>query len=145
MSQLRKYYLARDRRPIFHSVILAGVYDIKNLKQKIRPDSEHQYNSPWNIAATFNIDMSFSKSDIAGMLKDYAEDRHINMNVSEIAGLIYDYTSGYPFLVSRLCKLMDETVSQTDCLGSADAAWTNQGFFEAERILLSEKIPCLNP
>jgi hypothetical protein len=83
--------------------------------------------------------MSFSKSDIAGMLKDYAEDRHINMNVSEIAGLIYDYTSGYPFLVSRLCKLMDETVSQTDCLGSADAAWTNQGFFEAERILLSEK------
>ncbi len=28
---------------------LAGVYDIKNLKLKLRPGSEHQYNSPWNI------------------------------------------------------------------------------------------------
>ncbi len=28
---------------------LAGVYDIKNLKLKLRPESEHQYNSPWNI------------------------------------------------------------------------------------------------
>ena len=141
LAQLRNYYLERDTlgTKTFHSVILAGVYDIKNLKRKIRSEESHSVNSPWNIAATFNIDMSFSKSDIAGMLKDYAEDRHINMNVSEIAGLIYDYTSGYPFLVSRLCKLMDETVSQTDCLGSADAAWTNQGFFEAERILLSEK------
>lgn len=37
--------------PTFHSVILAGVYDIKNLKLKIRPEEEHKYNSPWNIAA----------------------------------------------------------------------------------------------
>ena len=32
LAQLRGYYLVRERRPIFHSVILAGVYDIKNLK-----------------------------------------------------------------------------------------------------------------
>ena len=51
LAQLRSYYLKRDKMPIFHSVILAGVYDIKNLKLKLRPDSEHQYNSPWNIAA----------------------------------------------------------------------------------------------
>lgn len=25
-----------------------------------------------------------------------------------MAGLLYDYTSGYPYLVSRLCKLIDE-------------------------------------
>ena len=49
LAQLRVYYLNRESRPIFHSVILAGVYDIKNLKLKIRPDEEHQYNSPWNI------------------------------------------------------------------------------------------------
>lgn len=45
LAQLRGYYLDREKRPIFHSVILAGVYDIKNLKLKIRPDEEHQYNS----------------------------------------------------------------------------------------------------
>lgn len=51
LSMLRKYYIKRKKKPIFHSVILAGVYDIKNLKLKIRPDEDRQYNSPWNIAA----------------------------------------------------------------------------------------------
>ncbi len=62
LAQLRSYYLSRDKTPIFHSVILAGVYDIKNLKLILRPDSEHQYNSPWNIAAKFKINMSFPLS-----------------------------------------------------------------------------------
>ena len=62
LAQLRRYYLNRENQPTFHSVILAGLYDIKNLKLKIRPDSEHQYNSPWNIAAAFDVDMSFSQN-----------------------------------------------------------------------------------
>ena len=53
LAQLRGYYLNRKNRATFQSVILAGVYDIKNLKLKIRPDEAHQYNSPWNIAADF--------------------------------------------------------------------------------------------
>lgn len=47
--------------PMFHSVILAGVYDIKNLKLKFRSESEHQYNSPWNIATNFNIDIDTTR------------------------------------------------------------------------------------
>ena len=45
----------------------------KSLQQilKIRPENEHQYNSPWNIAADFNIDMSFSIGAIESMLKEY--------------------------------------------------------------------------
>ena len=46
LSQLRGYYLNRENNPIFHSVILAGVYDVKNLKLKLRDDREYQYNSP---------------------------------------------------------------------------------------------------
>ncbi len=69
LAQLRGYYLDRERRSIFHSVILAAVYDIKNLKQKIRPDEAHQYNSPWNIAAEFKLHMSFSAKQIAAMLE----------------------------------------------------------------------------
>lgn len=38
LSQIRGYYLNRDAEPAFQSVILAGVYDIKNLKRKIRPE-----------------------------------------------------------------------------------------------------------
>lgn len=58
LAQLRGYYLRREDTPTFHSVILAGVYDIKNLKLKLRSESEHQYNSPWNIAADFKVNMS---------------------------------------------------------------------------------------
>ena len=32
LAMLRKYYMKRKKRPIFQSVILAGVYDVKNLK-----------------------------------------------------------------------------------------------------------------
>jgi hypothetical protein len=38
LAMLRKYYIKRRKKTVFHSVILAGVYDIKNLKLKIRSD-----------------------------------------------------------------------------------------------------------
>ena len=139
LAQLRAMYLVRDIQPAFKSVILADVYDVKNLKQKIRPDQDHKYNSPWNIAADFEIDMSFSKDGIAGMLLEYENDYHTGMNVDEMAGWIYDYTSGYPFLVSRLCQLMDRNISQKMEYGSKQAVWTKKGFNEVVRMLLSEK------
>ena len=76
LGMLRDKYLKRAKRPTFQSVILAGVYDIKNLKLKIREENEHRYNSPWNIAADFRVDMSFSADDIAGMLSEYEADHH---------------------------------------------------------------------
>ena len=42
LAQLRDYYLDRKQTAVFQSVILAGVYDIKNLKQKIRPEEVHK-------------------------------------------------------------------------------------------------------
>lgn len=139
LAQLRAQYIRRFQQPAFWSVILAGVYDIKNLKQKLRPENEHKYNSPWNIAADFKVDMSFSKDGIAGMIQEYDNDYLLGMNIDEMAGLLYDYTSGYPFLVSRLCQLMDEDVSIQKEYGSKKTTWTKKGFLEAVRILLSEK------
>lgn len=139
LAQLRAYYIDRDIQPTFHSVILAGVYDIKNLRRKLRPEDGHKQNSPWNIAADFNVDMSFSKADIAGMLNEYEADYHTGMNIDEMAGLLYDYTSGYPFLVSRLCKLMDEEVCKEEIFQSGNAVWTKDGFVEAVKLILSEQ------
>lgn len=113
LAQLRAYYLKRKRTTTFQSVILAGVHDIRNMKQKIRVDFDHKTNSPWNIAADFLVDMSFSKSDITGMLVEYECDYHAGMDIDKMSSLIYDYTAGYPFLVSRLCKLMDERLIGT--------------------------------
>ena len=139
LAQLRAYYIDRDVQPSFQSVILAGVYDVKNLKRKIRTEDDHKVNSPWNIAADFNVDMSFSKEEIAGMLCEYEEDHHTGMDVKEMSGLLYDYTSGYPFLVSRLCKLMDQEVIGRDGFETEKAVWTEKGFCEAVRMLLTEK------
>ena len=61
LGMLRNKYLLRNKEGMnstFHSVILAGVYDVKNLKLKIRPDEEKKYNSPWNIAADFQADFA---------------------------------------------------------------------------------------
>ena len=112
LALLRSYYLKRKNKTIFHSVILAGVYDIKNLKLKIRPDAEHQYNSPWNIAADFDINMNFSAAQIRTMLEEYEEDNRTGMDVSAMAEEIYQYTSGYPYLVSALCKILDEKLPE---------------------------------
>lgn len=41
LGMLRDKYLQRKKLPTFQTVILASVYDIKNLKLKVRPQSEH--------------------------------------------------------------------------------------------------------
>jgi hypothetical protein len=132
LAQLRRYYLNRTEMSTFQSVILAGVHDIRNLRQKIRLDAEHKHNSPWNIASPFDIDMSFSVQDIAGMLTDYDNDHHTGMDIEKISQLIYDYTSGYPVLVSHICKTNDEMLGK-------DIRWTSEGIVQATGILISTK------
>ena len=129
LRMLRKKFLNRVICPTFQSVILSGVYDIKNLKLKVRPESEHQYNSPWNIAIPFKNDMSFSVEEISQMLSDYETDHKTGMNISEIASLIHDYTSGYPLLTSKICLLIDEE----------NLGWNLEGVLKAVKIILIEK------
>ena len=139
LSQLRGYYIDRDQSPTFQSVILAGVYDIKNLKSKLHLEEKHRMNSPWNIAVDFKVDMSFSVKEISGMLEDYERDHKTGMNIGEMTEFIYESTSGYPFLVSKICKTIDEEVAGGAEYPDEKRAWTYAGYLEAERILLGEK------
>ena len=77
LGMLRNKYLFQEQKQdySFHSVILAGVHDVKNLKAKLRPDEERKYNSPWNIAVDFEVDMDFNVKEIMTMLADYKKDR----------------------------------------------------------------------
>ncbi len=108
LAMLRDKYLAQDDRKTFHSIVLAGVHDIKSLKIKINPDTKGKLNSPWNIAAEFTVDMNLQPEEIKPMLDEYAADRGVKMDTSHIANRLFYYTSGYPFLVSKLCKMFDE-------------------------------------
>lgn len=141
LALLRGYYLERKIRPTFQSVILAGVYDIKSLKLKMRSEDEHKYNSPWNIAANFDIDMNFSENQIQTMLLEYEADNHTGMNVETISKCIYEYTSGYPYLVSAICKWIDEKIYGTKEFQCLADAWTEEGIRLAVRNILDEQLP----
>ena len=139
LSTLREKFLARKagKDYTFHSVILAGVYDIKNIKlnmmrEGIYTPSETEdkiYNSPWNIAEDFLVNMSFDPSEIASMLSEYEADHGTGMDIGAIAAEIHVYTSGYPFLVSRICKHIDE---------KSNRDWTVEGVQSAIKIMLTE-------
>lgn len=138
LAGLREGYINRDTKnmPAFQSVILAGVTDVKHLKSKIRDGDQHKINSPWNIAADFDIDMSLSEKGIQGMLDEYEADHHTGMDTGAIARQIREYTNGYPYLVSRICQLIDERVAKI--LGDSSGAWTSRGLDEAVKLLLAE-------
>ena len=136
----RGYYLDRENNPTFHSVILAGVYDIKNLKLKLSPEADHHYNSPWNIAANFNIEMNFSANQIAGILLEYESDHHMQMNIQMIADEIYSYTSGYPYFISAICKIPDKELPEINAFPNEHSAWCHQCIAYAINFLLKEDI-----
>jgi len=126
---LRQKYMDKrmDKVYSFQSVILASVFDVKNITLTIP-----SYHAPWNIAADFKVDMSFNPAEIASMLNGYESDHHTGMNIQAIAYEIYNYTSGYPFLVSKICWHIDETL---------DKNWTIDGVKNAVERILQEKNP----
>ncbi|MCD7954407.1 MAG: AAA-like domain-containing protein [Lachnospiraceae bacterium] len=167
LAQLRADYLDRRQTPTFQSVILAGVHDIRNIRRKIRPErpsnakrffndgrdlppteregaiphEAHQPNSPWNIAADFDVPMSFDTVNISSMLNQYENDYHTGMSVAEISKVIYDYTSGYPVLVSRICKILDEKIAGSPEYPDKSKAWTMEGLSEAIKRIIKEDNP----
>ena len=96
LGKLRENFLKRTEVMTFQSVIIASVYDIGSLRQKIRPEQEHRKNSPWNISVPFNLDMSFSTTLIQSMLADYEAEHHTGMNAEQISNqLHYSYFAAY--------------------------------------------------
>jgi len=142
LSKLRDKFLARrlGKDFTFHSVILAGVYDIRNIKLKMVQEGLHtpavgettMYNSPWNIATQFEVSMSFSIPEITTMLNEYEHDHQTKMNISEIATEIYNYTNGYPVLVSHICKYVHERLEKN---------WIPAGIRQAVKLILKENTP----
>lgn len=134
LGVLRNKFLDRWEVPTFHSVILTGVHDVKTLKLKLRPDEERKYNSPWNIAADFDIDMSFSPPEIQPMIEAFALDNQVQVDTAAVADRLFYYTAGYPFLVSKLCKIVAEKLLLT----LPNKHWTSAVVDQAASILVRE-------
>ena len=140
LAQIRSYLKRKKnyKAKTFQSVILAGVTDVKHLKRKIRSEADAKENSPWNIAADFIIDMSLPEAGIKGMLDEYEADHRTGMDTAAIAKQIRDYTNGYPFLVSRICQIIDQRMLP-DAFDSLEDSWTANGVEEAVKYVISEK------
>jgi hypothetical protein len=136
LGMLRNKYLAKEAGEItFHSVVLAGVHDIKSLKFKLRNPQDAQYNSPWNIATDFEVVMEFYPVEIITMLKQYSEAENVQMDFEAMAEKLYYYTSGYPFLVSKLCKTIAEKILPKK---QDKSKWTLEDLETSVQLLLKE-------
>jgi hypothetical protein len=133
LAMLRDKYLEREEAPTFHSVVLAGVHDVKSLKIKLRPDEEKKLNSPWNIATEFKVDMNLNPHEIKPMLDEYASDKGVTFDTQAIADRLFYLTSGYPFLVSKLCKMLDEDLEPT----CTTKVWTVESLNNAFKELIN--------
>lgn len=136
LGMLRSLYLirAKGNGTTFKSVILAGVHDIKNLKIKFRDDSDIRYNSPWNIAVKFDIDMSFNEFEIGTMLEEYSKENNLKLEIESLSKEIFKFTNGYPFLISRICQVIDE-----DILKDNKKPWMTHEIQKAVKIIINEK------
>jgi len=134
LGMLRNKYLkySQGEDSSFHSVILVGVHDVKSLKIKLRPESEAMYNSPWNIAVDFDVEMDFSPGEITSMLEAYTKEQKIKMDIPFFAGNLFYFTSGYPFLVSHLCKIIDEKILP----GKKEKEWKPENLVWAVQLAL---------
>ncbi|MBU3104240.1 hypothetical protein [Clostridium gasigenes] len=57
----------------------------------------------------------------------------LNFDIEVLSKEIYKFTSGYPFLVSRICEIIDENI-----LKNRDKAWDEFHIQKAMKILLGE-------
>jgi len=141
LGMLRNLYLKRagGKANTFHSVILAGVHDIKNIKLKLitaglhtlRDENEGEYNSPWNIASDFTVDMFFTPQEISTMLLEYEDAHSTGMDIAAVSEEIFFYTAGYPYLVSRICQCIDEELP--------DFGWNAEGVQHAVKKISFER------
>ena len=69
------------------------------------------------------------------MLNEYGVDKGVKMNSKKIATHLFYYTSGYPFLVSKLCK----TIAEDILSDKTEKTWTLEDMDESVRLLLKEK------
>jgi hypothetical protein len=75
--------------------------------------------------------MNLQVPEIKPMLEEYAQDKKVKMDTQLIAERLFYYTSGYPFLVSKLCKMLDEGIIK-------NGEWTRDDVDFAVKKLVNE-------
>lgn len=72
--------------------------------------------------------MALSVAQIQGMLREYAGEHEIIFDTKWFVEQIYEYTAGYPYLVSRICSLLSE-----------DVIWSKDNFQKTIKKIVTER------
>jgi hypothetical protein len=68
------------------------------------------------------------------MLDDYSKENNIELEIEKLSKEIFKFTNGYPFLVSRICQVIDEDIFKDN-----KKQWTIQEIQKAVKIIINEK------
>ena len=87
----------------FYAELIEG--DRKCYVILIQKDAAFPKNSPWNIAADFDVDMSFSAEQIAAMLWEYETDHHTGWMLRLLQSIFINIHQGIHILCPHSAKL----------------------------------------
>ncbi len=82
-----------------------------------------------------------ASAEYAGMLEEYENDYHTGMDMQSVAKEIYAYTSGYPVLVSAICKRIDEKIVGSAGFEQMEKAWSHEGIEKVVKEILIDRAP----
>jgi len=125
LANLRAMYLDRQREPAPHSIALAGVHDIKNLKARYRDETRSLGSaSPFNIAIDYHLP-PFSLANIRQYYLEHTQETGQQFE-DAVFSRVHHVTNGHPWLVSVLAKIMVKELvlnrKETISLSHAEAA-----------------------
>ena len=75
------------------------------------------------------------------MLEEYEEEHHTGMDLQAVSEEIYAYTSGYPVLVSAICKYIDEDLDSDEEFENQEQMWSKEGVVHAVMKILVAHTP----
>ena len=110
LRQLRNGFMNRNDNAFPVSVVLVGLRDVREYKEKVR-DKEKSIGSgsPFNVKAESLTIGDFSRYQIGELLKQYTDEGG-QIFPDEIIDILYGYTGGQPWLVNALAREITEKV-----------------------------------
>jgi hypothetical protein len=134
LAVLRSKYLERRGNSTFHSVVLASMHDVTSIELKSEYDEIRKYNAAWNIATNYHINLNLQPVGIKSMLDNYVLKTKIQIDTQIIADKLFYLTSGHPYLVSKLCKTIDEKILPI----KNRQEWIEEDVDKASQLILKE-------
>lgn len=100
--------LADEGRPFVHAIALCGKTHVRELRDELRPpgDESRGSGSLWNVALPLTLP-PLSRSEIDTLLDEYTAESEVVWSKAARKEL-FEQTRGQPWLVSRICYLLDE-------------------------------------